>query len=226
MIKYDADISICDLFYDYSGKLELYNKEMTKKDIFVHNRNEYMEFLVRDLRYIVAWCKLYKTSLFDDLFYKPGKIHEDEFIAHHIFWRANKVVRTIKPLYFYRKAEGSITTSEYTISKHQDAIDAIQDRLNFYKKHNIPFIDKLIDRKWYIIYFRGLRELNFLSSKKYIINHPIEFLFEFRGGSKKYKIKLYFKILLNVPRETLVYLPKNINNTLISAGETPLILLA
>ena len=36
--------------------------------------------------YVVAWNKLYKRELFNNLRYAEGKIYEDEFIIHRDYW--------------------------------------------------------------------------------------------------------------------------------------------
>lgn len=197
LIKYDADISICDLIYDFDGNLKYHGDEEKEDEVIVHTREECMDLINRDFRYVVAWNKLYKASLFNNLFYKPGKIHEDEFIIHHIFWRTKKVVRIGRILYMYRQVADSIMNSTYTDDKLKNAIEAFDDRIDFFKKKKIPLVRNAYRIKWYIIYDRGLMLLNLNEAKRYIINHPIEFFSKFDYRIKK-KIKLYFKILFKM----------------------------
>lgn len=197
LIKYDADISICDLIYDYDGKLKYHGEEEKQDEIVIHTKEECLDLINRDFRYVVAWNKLYNVSLFNNLFYKTGKIHEDEFIIHHIFWRTKKVVRIGKILYMYRQIENSIMNSTYTEDKFKNAIEAFDDRIAFYRKNNIPFVNKVHRIKWYIIYNKGIIILNSTMAKQYILNHPIEFFTKFKHPIKK-KIKFYFKILLEL----------------------------
>ena len=38
--------------------------------------------MTRGLTYVLVWNKLYKASIFDDLRFPEGRLHEDEFTAH------------------------------------------------------------------------------------------------------------------------------------------------
>lgn len=61
----------------------------------------------RDATYfIVAWNKLYKRSLFQEVRFPKGKIHEDEATIYRIFDRIHKGVYIRLPLYAYFEAPG------------------------------------------------------------------------------------------------------------------------
>ena len=52
--------------------------------------------------YTVAWNKMYRAEVWKLLHYPEGRLHEDDFVAHRLFWRCDKVVCIDKPLYHYR----------------------------------------------------------------------------------------------------------------------------
>ena len=81
--------------------------------------------------YIVAWNKLYHRSLWSQRRFPVGKIHEDQFIMHEIFFEAKKVACTNDKLYNYRKSSGSIMNSKFSI-KRLDDIEGLQHRFWFY----------------------------------------------------------------------------------------------
>ncbi len=58
--------------------------------------------------YTVAWNKLYRAEVWRLLHYPEGRLHEDDFVAHRLFWRCDKVVCVDKILYHYRLRNGSI----------------------------------------------------------------------------------------------------------------------
>ena len=58
--------------------------------------------------YTVAWNKMYRAEVWKLLHYPEGRLHEDDFVAHRLFWRCDKVVCIDKPLYHYRLRNGSI----------------------------------------------------------------------------------------------------------------------
>ena len=42
--------------------------------------------------YTVAWNKMYRAEVWKLLHYPEGRLHEDDFVAHRLFWRCDKVV--------------------------------------------------------------------------------------------------------------------------------------
>lgn len=192
LIKYDADIAICKFLY-YTGREDI---SLKSKDIeTLGNREENMRLINRNLNYIVVWNKLYKATLFNNLRFIPNKVHEDEFIIHHIFWKAEKSVISENILYYYRQATNSITNSPFNDSKLQNIIEAFDDRISFYKKNKIDDLKIVFNKKWNIIIHKGVKSRSNYA-RKYILNHIIEFFTKFQFPVKK-KIKLYFKLLFN-----------------------------
>ena len=102
-------------------------------------------------KFIVAWNKIYKRRLFENLRYNEGMIYEDEFLAHRILYRCNKVSIINSSLYYYVQRKGSIVNSTFS-SKKFDKVYAIKDRVDFLKdKGIVNLIDKA--EKSFIDYF-------------------------------------------------------------------------
>lgn len=80
----------------------------------------------------VAWNKLYRSSLFKDIRYTPGKLHEDEFTTYRIFDKATSVVYIDIALYGYFQNQTGIMHSS-TKSAHIDGLEAKLDRYMYYK---------------------------------------------------------------------------------------------
>jgi len=83
---------------------------------------------------VVAWNKLYKKEIFDVCRYPAGRLHEDEFVIHEIFWQCNKVVTLETPLYFYTDRETSII-ARLTEKRINDALTALENRVRFASEH-------------------------------------------------------------------------------------------
>ena len=64
--------------------------------------------------YTVAWNKLYKAHLWRDLRYPEGLLHEDDAVAHLLYWNCGKVACLAQPLYHYRLRQGSICRTGIT----------------------------------------------------------------------------------------------------------------
>lgn len=81
---------------------------------------------------VVAWNKLYRREIFDEIKYPEKRLHEDEFVIHKILHRCSSMIVTEAPLYNYVVRAGAIT-SELTYKRVKDLQDALWDRLQFYK---------------------------------------------------------------------------------------------
>ena len=81
--------------------------------------------------YVVAWNKIYKKELFNNVKFPYGKIHEDEFTAHIIANECKKIFTTDEIMYYYVQRKGSITASK-ALKSHTDSFEALASRCEFY----------------------------------------------------------------------------------------------
>ena len=143
LVLNNADISICafsemdEKGNQLDGNKRLPNTILDKEDLYRKN-------LVPDISWCmgVAWNKLYKIQLFDNVRYPEHKWHEDDFVSHHIYDNINKAVFIEDKLYYYVQHSGSITSNKRSL-KHLDKIEAMQDRIEFALNTNRTY---LIDR--------------------------------------------------------------------------------
>lgn len=80
----------------------------------------------------VAWNRLWRRSVWGDLRFPEGKLHEDEFTTWRGFWAAETCAVTDAPLYYYRQRSGSIMDGGFT-PRRMDAVDALRERAAFYR---------------------------------------------------------------------------------------------
>lgn len=136
--KYDADVAMCS--YAVTASVEL------DESIFKASRDEMVEVCDRrellnnlydanhkDATYfIVSWNKIYKASLWQDVRFPKGRIHEDEATTYKIYDRAQKGVYLHRPLYGYFTAPSSITRDRFNIKRLQ-WMDALDDRIVYFE---------------------------------------------------------------------------------------------
>ncbi|MDY5368324.1 glycosyltransferase family 2 protein [Bifidobacterium sp.] len=79
---------------------------------------------------IVAWNKLYRSEIWDDLTYPVGKINEDEFVFAQLVVRCRRVACINDVLYHYVQHDDSITNKKYSI-RNLDKIEALCQRFLF-----------------------------------------------------------------------------------------------
>lgn len=133
--KYEADISICSF--------GLINDEGKVGEIFFDYENEaiispilaqekYFEGYAQSMLYTVAWNKLYKKSLFDNIAYPVGKLHEDEFTTFRLLYKSERIVYIPYCGYLYRCRNESIM--DQFNAKRFDLFDSYIYKLQFFKK--------------------------------------------------------------------------------------------
>lgn len=126
----NSDMAIChyEKVYEIPQVMELPSQHAIK----VYTQLEILDALYgkESLFIIVAWNKLYRKSIWDNLRYPKGKIHEDEFVIHHILDQVSQVVLNEGSYYYYRQREGSIT-NHYN-EKRLHALEGLENRIQFY----------------------------------------------------------------------------------------------
>lgn len=177
LIKTDADISICDFLLYYDDAPVDIETLPVEETLDVKSRDEGMDCINTNYRYILAWNKLYKAYIFDNIRYPLGKLHEDEFVAHHIFYKTNKTVFTSRKLYSYRQGRKDSIMSNITAKNFNDAVEAFDDRIKFYRKHKIKSKPKTIKVKWNYITEKYRNPTIQKDVEKYIKQNFIDFLY-------------------------------------------------
>lgn len=157
MIKiYNADIAICS--YECVSKHAIIKNKNYKdklEEIKVFNNIEALNQTLEEngVEFIVAWNKLYKSSVFENLRFKEGKVHEDEFIVHQVLYKSNIVVYTPKKLYYYLQRENSITGESFNI-KRTDYLEALTERIYFYNEKNLDYFKEKTEYQYLKLYFK------------------------------------------------------------------------
>lgn len=136
--KYDADVSICNL-YDVIDENEcIRNKE---NGIREYSRLDILKEVLLDKNIqSYAWNKLYEKELFDEIKYPIRKKYEDIGTTFYVFEKCNKIVVTSEPEYYYLKRSDSLVNNvtESTVLDYTEII--IQRYL--YTKENIKELKK------------------------------------------------------------------------------------
>ncbi|MBE5881088.1 MAG: glycosyltransferase [Lachnospiraceae bacterium] len=146
LVKSDAQVSLCR--YEVTEKLDVADGpdfagvwqeyKDGKTESFVYDRkqmllNQYDAHCPDATYFIVAWNKLYKASLFKQVRYPKGKIHEDEATTYRIFDKITRGVYVNAPLYAYYSMPDSITRAKFHVKRLQ-WFDALDDRIDFLEK--------------------------------------------------------------------------------------------
>lgn len=132
----NCKMAICNfLCIDEEGKSTGESERSPVKDELLDAREILRRFYqLYGWFYIVAWNKLYHRSLLSKDTFPIGRIHEDEFTASQLIWKAEKIACIEYQGYYYvRQREGSITQN-LNDSRHLDAYFALIERYKFYQE--------------------------------------------------------------------------------------------
>lgn len=152
----DADICMCDFErVDENGKTV--EKPHSFPDGVYSDKEDFFGILCSEWRTVVAWNKLYRRSVFDNIRYDFGKIHEDEFIIHKLLAESNRICYLPEPLYYYVMRGGSIMSFEKEIDIKLVFLEIGIIRYWFCKKRKLP-IDKRVTDASYLDHVMSLEK--------------------------------------------------------------------
>ena len=160
IIKNNADLSICD-FCSVSESGDITLKEPSVIEDGTYSGEKLLENKLLTENYwhwVVAWNKLYKKSIFDNIRFPVGKLHEDEFLIHKILMRCKIVACVSNKLVYYVQRDSSITGEGISI-KTLDKAEALLQRTVFFVENG--FSNKLI--------YNTLQKAFFIIGNVYVI---------------------------------------------------------
>lgn len=138
----DADISICGINDYAGGKIKV--TRGPSKELSIYNSIKAIETLISTGNEIgiVVWNKLYKKSLFDNVIFEFGKLHEDVFFTPKILFFAKKIVAINYCGYNYiTDRQGSICNKKLSY-KNIDAPASFLSNYEFFKEQSLDYFSK------------------------------------------------------------------------------------
>lgn len=141
LTKKDADLAMCEFYKeapDGRHYFEATRRLKKAQDGQIFEGEEIERLIFEDIfenrsSLVVAWNKLYKAELFEEIRYPAGKLHEDEYVIHELLYKAKRMVYIDEPCYYYVQHKSSImgTVSQKRI---EDGFGAIEARADFFKE--------------------------------------------------------------------------------------------
>lgn len=203
LIETKADISVCDYQEFNEGETPILRYEKNYS-LETFTEKEKFQNLYNNLRTIttVAWNKLYKKDIFEDLEYFEGLYHEDEEIICKILDKANIVTYINCKNYYYLQRTGSIT-GNYSL-KRKDILVGLESKMKFFKQKNYKL---LYSRALYDYYFQLIYQYSMI---KRCFNDEEKILKDIEKKIIKLKNEVLFNLYLNPLRKVkiIVYLFK------------------
>lgn len=157
--------------------------------------------------YIVAWNKLYKRKVFDNIRFPDGKLHEDVGTTYKCYWNANKVAIVNRELYGYRVNDNGIMRAKYSTRRY-DELCAINEAIVFFDNE----YEKDINECFYRLYLgRSILHMRYALndstiSKDYYKKVQSEAMQKLRIYGKKYRnIKEFKRFLIGILNPAAYY---------------------
>lgn len=88
------------------------------------------------VKFVTAWGKLYCSSLFDNIRFPKGKIHEDEATTYKLYLAVDRVAIVKDKLYYYRFNPNGIMQTR-TFAKFGDYYEALQEREKIFRSQGL-----------------------------------------------------------------------------------------
>lgn len=157
MQEYKADISVVN-------SIKVWNTDIS--NISTENNTGITEYThigaISDMWYqktisTNAWGKLYRADLFEDIYYPVGKIYEDLAVTHLLLWRADKIVYSPEPLYYYYQRNDSIMYRRFD-ARNMDRIHAGSELLGW-AQENCPQLMPAAQTRFFVSNIQVLREI-------------------------------------------------------------------
>ncbi len=200
-VKYDAEIVIGSHYMEKGDKLSI-RDPFCDEDVVLTGK-EALDKLVED-SFIknYAWCKIYKTELFDGVRYPEGRNYEDIATTYLLFDKAKRVVKIPDFLYYYQIRDNSISYNMSTAGWHKGCHASVLGQIertgyfkakgykNLYNKSLSKLVPYLYSdiRSGYIAEVQ--KDVDY--AKKYILEHSDEILNDPMISNKDKKlVKIY-----------------------------------
>lgn len=156
----NADMAVCNLQLAYAPEYvgEKVDKDFPVKDEIL-NRQQMLNKLMLKMAwfYAIACNKLYRRSIFQNLRFPAGYIHEDAAVIHRVIGQCERIVSISKRLYYYRQVPGSIMGQGVRVQS-SDSFYAYVDRICYCAEQGwTELMEKTLQRYIYAffdLYFR------------------------------------------------------------------------
>lgn len=127
--EYDADIAQCD-YVKTAGEIPE-NISHENIDIFDNLGALDAMYCINGVQMVIVCNKLFKKSLFENMRFPLGKIHEDEATTPLLLYRSERIVKTNRQMYYYYVNDESITNRKFS-EKRLDIFHVFNSRIEFY----------------------------------------------------------------------------------------------
>lgn len=197
----NSDITVCDFIRTSSENFEvnsfIKNIEFTNIEALAQLTSVFY------LQMVVAWGKLYKRELFEEIRFPEGKIHEDEFTTYRLLFKARKITLTTAQLLYYWQREDSIMGSAFNMKSKIHLIEAYEERSHFYNDNGLEDLESKTYRSLFVIYINIFIKANVYNNE--YDEEKLNFKFndlktKLRKSNQKISFKVFYELYYVAPK--------------------------
>lgn len=136
MQKEQADVVACNFQKVTENEIVTY-KSLNSNNLSFEIFDKEEALCQIDKVFVIACNKLYRREIFSMIRFTKGRLHEDEFVIHHILNRCDKIVVLNTPLYYYVQRDNSIMAT-MNMKRILDKREALRERMELVLNSSIP----------------------------------------------------------------------------------------
>lgn len=121
VLSHNADVAVCG-----------YNGEIPEAKVMTGEEAAVILLVGQNNMEIIAWNKMYKKTLFDDISYPEGKNYEDNLTTYKLLSKAGTVAYVAESLYVYVERGGSITNKDKKEEKLKSRELAAREAMTYF----------------------------------------------------------------------------------------------
>jgi glycosyltransferase involved in cell wall biosynthesis len=198
--KGNADISVCGFL---KTSVEDFTRAPLNEHIFEFTNIEALEQLYGEFstQLVVAWGKLLKKSLLQNIRFPIGRLHEDVFTTYKIIYEAKKVVFTTNQLLYYWQREESITGGGLKIRNLLDVLDALDQRAEFFMSNNLKELVIKTYRSMFFMFMAAFEQKNMNENDKAELYNQFERIKKkLRATKQSNKFNIIYELFFIFPK--------------------------
>ncbi len=157
-VENNCRIGMCNFLFTEENSVKLDRQKKEKTEVITGKQAVDRSCTgTGSLMFTLPWNKLYHKSLFRDVRYPAGKIHEDDYTTWKLLWKSEYIAITNLYLYYYLQRPDSIMGKPFE-KKRLDRLDAFEEKIAFLNHHGMTRA-----YEWLVItYYRLLWETHVL----------------------------------------------------------------
>ena len=144
LLDSDAGISVCG-YYVWDGERITETRSHTPG--VLSGESAIRRAIREGLWDVVAWNKLYKKELFDEIRFPYGELFEDAAVYYKLWLKAGRIAYTDAVGYYYRIRPGSITGTEKALGRSEISLKHLDEEERYFKENCpalVPDIEAVI----------------------------------------------------------------------------------